>query len=129
GAGGEGRKARQGQCGDRMGREARRAGPGGRKGTPREWKPATEDDRLVDRFVRLRGADDPAAWELLGPAPPDPDTPVPAEDVPRAQTDFFLRDKGLRVEVICRGEPNDDGSALTPAPSRYTLFTRGSACS
>ena len=58
-----------------------------------DWSqtPVTDEEHICARFVRLKNADDPAAFELLGPAPAVPDGPVTKAQADRMQTDFFLR--------------------------------------
>jgi hypothetical protein len=91
---------------------------------PEEWRPRTEADGVVDRFVQLRNAGDGAALNLLGREPVVPKEPVAAGEAEQLQTDFLLRAEGLRIVRILRGEPDGKGG-LKSTPGRYTLLTKG----
>jgi hypothetical protein len=103
------------------GRQARKA--------PRPvWKPSSEADRVVDRFVRLRQANSPDALLLLGLGK---DLAVPGRVLTVAEAEalsaeFFLRSGSLRILDVCSGEPDGDGGQVE-RPGRYTLITRGAA--
>jgi hypothetical protein len=73
----------------------------------------TEAERVIDRFVRLTNAGDPAAADLLGPAPAVPKGPVSPGEVGRLQTDYFLREP---VRVV---------SALPSPGGRFVLVVQG----
>jgi hypothetical protein len=101
----------------------RRQLPDRPKFQPPAWEPTTDADKVVDRFVKLWNAGDPAASHQLGRVPTVPADPVSEGEAERLQTDFFLRE-AVRVQTICRGEPNDEGG-LKATPGLYTLIVKG----
>jgi hypothetical protein len=111
---------------ERVGRVAAREGEGRQKWVPPEWKPESREDRVVDRFVRLRKAGAPAALALLGRRPVFTDRPMRPAEAEALDADYFLRDGGLKVTAIWWGEPDGTGGQK-PAAGRYTLATRGAA--
>jgi hypothetical protein len=58
-----------------------------------DWSqtPVSEDEHICARFVRLKNAGDPAAFDLLGPAPAMPDGPLTLDQADRLETEYFLR--------------------------------------
>jgi hypothetical protein len=86
------------------------------------WKPASEDDKVIDRFVTLLPDKKADAHAML--TDPPPDFPRTTEDMARRKADLALRDKNLRILTVFRGEPGPDGNPK-PAPRRYTLVTKG----
>src|SRR5262249_2559418 len=52
-----------------------------------------------------------------------PGEPVPEGEAERLQTDFFLREL-VRVQTVCRGEPDGEGG-LKATPGLYTLIVKG----
>lgn len=91
------------------------------------WKPASEDDKLIDRFVRLhnagdRTAGDRTADDLLAALPKkEPTTDAESE---RRDAGAFLRRDNVRVLTVWRGEPDANGKPR-PSPQRYTLVMKG----
>ena len=82
-------------------------------------------DRIIDRFMRLRNAGDPAANLLLGPESAFPDHPVSEDEAERLQADHFLR-QGLRITTIRRQEPfGMSGPPSLPSDQHYLLVTEG----
>jgi hypothetical protein len=77
----------------------------------------TEEERLCERFARLKNAADPAADALLPPKPAWPEKPIDQEEADRLQADLFLRSV-LRIESI-RPEPGPAGT------QRFALTTEG----
>jgi hypothetical protein len=90
---------------------------------PEPWQPVTAEDGLIDRFVRLRKAGDPAALALLRPLPAE-DQPIDDADFDARATDHFLRSDKLEIIDIWKGDPGSDGKPR-PSPGRYILVTRG----
>ena len=80
-----------------------------------DWSqaPATEEEQVCVRFIRLRNAGDPAD-KLLGPAPVVPTAPVSKAEADRLQTDFFLRQD---VRVVGAGHDKATGALV--------LYTKG----
>jgi hypothetical protein len=91
---------------------------------PDEWQPVTDEDKVIDRFVRLRKANDPDALKLLRPLPPE-DQPINDADFESVAANYFLRSPQLRIIDVWKGEPGSDGKPR-PAPGRYILVTKGS---
>jgi len=89
------------------------------------WKPESTDDKLIDRFVRLRKAKDAEALKLLSPLPPV-EKPIAESEFEPCAADHFLRSDKLKIVEIWKGEPGKDGKPV-PARGRYTLVTKGSA--
>jgi hypothetical protein len=87
------------------------------------WKPAGDEDRVIDRFARLVNARDAKAADLLGEEPVFDERPVSEEVADARQTDFYLRSEELKVLAIRRGEPDREGR-MKEAAGRYTLVTR-----
>jgi hypothetical protein len=87
------------------------------------WVPRTEDERLLDQFVKLHNARDRSAVQHLGPMPVFGEEPVSEKDAEPLQTDYFLRSE-LRIVDVWRGEPDGAGGQRA-APGRYTLVTKG----
>lgn len=92
------------------------AARGDKKWEPEPWAPASEADRLVDRFVALKKAADAAAHDLLGGKALAEGEVIGEADLEPRATDTFLR-QPLTLTAIYRGEP--DGQRATP--DRYTL--------
>jgi hypothetical protein len=89
-----------------------------------EWKPAGEDDGLVDRFVTLHNAGDAKAADLLAPLAQK----EPADDPESERRDAgaLLRMSKVRIQKVWRGEPDPQaGGKPRPSPKRYVLVTKG----
>jgi hypothetical protein len=99
--------------------------PPSAKWAPPAWAPATEKENVLDRFVKLRNAGDPSAEQLLPRKEGLPEQPVPEAEWLRLSLDRALREPGLKVAHVCRGEPDGEGG-LKDVPGRWTLVTSGS---
>jgi hypothetical protein len=93
---------------------------------PEKWQPVTPEDFVIDRFVELHKKGDPAALKLLAPLAAEDAVAADDAEFERRATDHFLRDGGLTIVAIWKGDPDADGRPR-PAPGRYTLVTRGSS--
>ena len=80
----------------------------------RSLTPLTPDERLCNQFLERKNAGDPAAADLLGPAPVVPATPISPEEADRLQTEFFLR-QDLQVVGVGRDK----------AHGKPVLYTKG----
>jgi hypothetical protein len=98
-----------------------------RKKPSEVWKAHTAEEQIVDRFVRLREANDKAALDLLGPPPVFDGQPLSEEESEVRATDHFLR-SDLRITGIRRGEPDVMG-VQQATPNRFTLITQGNVSS
>jgi hypothetical protein len=76
--------------------------------------PDTAEERICVQFLQLKNAGDPAADQLLGPAPAVPAAPVSPEGAERLQTDFFLRQD---FRVVGTGRDQQTGAPV--------LYTKG----
>jgi hypothetical protein len=94
---------------------------------PEAWKPVKPEDLVVDRFVALHKKGDPAAMKLLAGLPAD-DAVINEVDFERRATDHFLRNPGLKIVDIWKGDLGPDGKPR-PAPGRFILVTKGSVSS
>ncbi len=99
--------------------------PPSAKWQPPAWAPATEEEKVLDRFVKLRNAGDPAAEQFLPPKPVPSEQPVSEAEWVRQSLDLALREPGLKVAHVCRGEPDGKGG-LKESPGRWVLLTTGS---
>jgi hypothetical protein len=104
--------------------QLRQQNAGKPKWVPPAWEPKSDEDKLVDRFVKLRQKGDPAAFGLLANDPQFTDKPVPEADAERLHTDYFLRAGELKIVAVYAGEPDGSGGQ-SAAPHRYTLVTKG----
>jgi hypothetical protein len=95
------------------------------KWQPPAWAPATAEEKVLDRFVMLRNANDSAAEGLLPPRPVLPEQPVSEAEWLRLSLDRALREPGLKVAHVCRGEPDGEGG-LNAVPGRWSLVMQGS---
>lgn len=68
-----------------------------------DWSraPVAGDERVCTQFIQLKNAGDPAAVNLLGPAPAIPDGPVSRIAADRLQADIFLR-QDVRIVGVGR---------------------------
>ena len=89
-----------------------------------QWQPMTAEDQLIDRFVRLRQARDPAALKHLAALTAE-DQPIDDAEFEPWAAGFFLRSDKLQILEIWKGEPDKDGKP-SPHPRRYILVTKGS---
>lgn len=89
------------------------------------WDPATEEDRVLDRFVEMHQKGDPDRAALLAEMPGG-DGPISEDEFERRAAGHFLRDRDLKIVEVWKGEPGDDGKPRAAA-GRYTLITKGSA--
>jgi hypothetical protein len=69
------------------------------------FRPDPEQERLCRRFMELKNQNDPAAGELLGPAPVVPIEPVSSEEVRRLDAEIFLRRNCKVVSVRPGSQP------------------------
>jgi hypothetical protein len=90
---------------------------------PEPWEPSSQNDRVVDRFVKLWRAGDTEAVKLLGGKPLVEDELVPEKAFDARSTDSFLRQK-VEVIAIWRGEPDGAGGQKA-ATDRYTIACKG----
>lgn len=89
------------------------------------WRPSSEDDKFIDRFVKLREKKDATANDLLAPAGTEAG-PVSEDEAARRAAGAYLRDKGVSVIDVWRGDL-DRAYKPTPVPRRYVLVTKGGA--
>lgn len=88
------------------------------------WKPASEDDKLIDRFMTLHNRQDKKAADLLAPLP----AKEPANEAESEQKDAgaFLRMSKVRILKVWRGEPDPKAEGKPrPAAGKYVLVTKG----
>jgi hypothetical protein len=102
--------------------EQMRKRPPQKKWDLEKWSPVSDDDKLIDRFVKLHGAGDARAQDLLAPQADK----APANDAEEERRDAgaFLRKDKVRIVDVWRGVPNGDRPPLAAA-KRYVLVTRG----
>ncbi len=94
---------------------------------PEPWEPATKEDRLVDRFVRLHKDKLADAVKLLSPLPAS-DRPLDDAQFDALATDYFLRSPQLKIVDVWKGDLGADGTPR-PAKGRYILVTKGNVSS
>lgn len=99
-------------------------GPHGGGGAVPDWAPGDAPDRALDTFVQKVNERDRSALDLLGPEPVFDDTPVSEQEADARQASFYLRQPGLRVLAIRRGDPGKKRSKGDPPRAVYTLVTR-----
>lgn len=92
---------------------------------PPLWKPTSDDDLFIDRFVRSRKDDVGTAQSMLAALPAD-NGPVNEDQFEARAAGLFLRDKNLTIVDVWKGEPDRDGKPRA-AQGRYMLITRGRA--
>jgi len=80
-------------------------------------EPVSAELDLCRRFMALKNAHDPAAYDLLGPAPKLPHEAISPDEAAHIDTDTFLRGELRLVEV----RPDGSGEG-----SRFILLTKGS---
>jgi hypothetical protein len=95
---------------------------------PEKWQPVTPDDAVIDRFVALHRKGDPAAQKLLAPLVAADEVAADDAAFERRATDQFLRDPGLHIVDVWKGDPDADGRPR-PVAGRYILVTKGSSAS
>ena len=88
------------------------------------WVPKTEEDQVVDRFVRLKNASDPEAMAMLGPAPAVPERPLRLPAAEALQAVYFLRDD-LRIASVWRYSDLAAHRQGPGAAKSYILVTEG----
>lgn len=86
----------------------------------------TTAEEVVADFMRRTNQGDPAARDLLDPAPLFDDTPVSEAEAEARQAAFFLHDPKLRIEKIRNGELDRTGKLIRTG-ERYTLITKVNA--
>jgi hypothetical protein len=93
-----------------------------RPGTPAGDATSPELE-LCRRFIALKNANDPAANDLLGPAPVVPAEPVSPEEADRIHAEFFLRENYRIADV--RAETSE----ISGPGARFVLMLRGGVSS
>jgi hypothetical protein len=81
-----------------------------------DWQqePDTAEERICARFIELKNAGHPVAFQMLGPAPAVPNGPVSQAEADGLQTDFFLRQD---VRIVGVGRDRRSGALV--------LYTKG----
>jgi hypothetical protein len=86
-------------------------------------EPQSEELDLCRRFMALKNAHDPAAAELLGPAPVVPTTAVSPEEADRLHAEFFLRGDYRVVSV------QPETAQISGPDARFVLVLKGNVSS
>jgi hypothetical protein len=102
-----------------------RGEPGPGPSRPGAWKPETEEDLVVDEFMKRKNVGDPAADDLLGVDPKVPNRELSRAEADALETDFFLHDPKLKITRVWREQLRMIGAEPPRWTGRYVLETRG----
>jgi hypothetical protein len=92
---------------------------------PGAWKPETEEDLVIDEFMKRKNVGDPTADDFLGVDPKVPDRELSRAEADALETDFFLREPKLKVSRVWRQQVRVIGTEPPRWTGRYVLETRG----